>query len=58
MGLAWLAGNTGVFALMFGIGSLLLGTPAVGAILIIVGGASLVATLWSSGRYRKASGLD
>ncbi len=58
LGLAWLAGNTGVFALMFGIGSLLLGTPVVGAILVIVGGASLVATLWSSGRYRKASGLD
>ena len=57
LGAAWLAGNAGVFALMFGIGYLLLGPRAKGAVLALSGLFLLWATLRASKRFRLASGL-
>ncbi len=51
---AWVAGNAGVFALMFGLGHLLLGSPVTGGLLAVSGGGALVATLFASGRAREA----
>lgn len=58
LGAAWMAGNAGVFALMFGIGHLLLGPRALGASLALGGLLLLWATLSASARYRLASGLQ
>lgn len=51
---AWVAGNAGLFATLFGIGHLLLGRPAVGAVLLLAGLACLRSTLKIATRH----GLD
>jgi len=51
---AWVAGNAGLFATLFGIGHLLLGRPAVGAVLLLAGLACLLSTLKIATRH----GLD
>lgn len=52
---AWVAGNVGVFALTFGIGSMLLGRPAAGALTTLLGAAAIAATLAAAARAREAN---
>jgi SSS family solute:Na+ symporter len=49
---AWVAGNTGVFALTFGVGHGLLGSPLLGALMALLGAASLAFTVAAAGRAR------
>src|SRR5690606_22899729 len=49
---AWVAGNTGVFAITFGIGHALLGRLVQGTLLIAAGLGAIGATLWAGGKAR------
>lgn len=49
---AWVAGNTGVFCLMFGLGHLVLGRPGAGVLLATAGAAALAFTLRATRRAR------
>lgn len=51
---AWVAGNAGIFALLFGTGQVLLGDAAMGGVLCVVGMLLLIATLRIS-RYCSAA---
>ncbi len=50
--LAWVAGNVGVFSLLFGVGWLLLGRPGLGAFVVVVGAAGCVAAVRAAARSR------
>ncbi|MEX2609254.1 MAG: sodium:solute symporter family protein [Gemmatimonadota bacterium] len=58
VGLAWAAGNTAVFSLMFGGGHLLFGRPFTGAALLLLGSAAAVATLRATARARTLAAPD
>ncbi|MBW3534285.1 MAG: hypothetical protein KY453_03550, partial [Gemmatimonadetes bacterium] len=51
-GAAWLAGNVGVFGLMFGLGHVLLGRPVRGAVVAALGAGGIVLTVAALGRAR------
>jgi SSS family solute:Na+ symporter len=55
LGIAWLSGNAGVFALLFGIGGLLLGSPVPGALLVLGGLVGLWGAFRGSEAFRMAS---
>ena len=52
LALAWVMGNTGVFATLFGLGSIVLGTPVSGVALLLTGSAALWLTLRATERAR------
>ncbi|MGH7444559.1 MAG: sodium:solute symporter family transporter, partial [Longimicrobiales bacterium] len=56
--LAWLAGNLGVFGLMFGVGHLLLGRPWRGVMVLITGAAALGLTFAAAARARAPTSLQ
>ena len=55
LGIAWVSGNAGVFALMFGIGGLLLGSSVTGALLVLGGLVGLWGAFRGSEAFRMAS---
>jgi hypothetical protein len=52
---AWIAGNVGIFALMFGIGNALLGGPVAGVLMVAAGAAALMFTLRTTAAARAAA---
>ncbi|HUE77927.1 MAG TPA: sodium:solute symporter family protein [Longimicrobiales bacterium] len=55
---AWVAGNAGVFALMFGTGHLLFGRPVAGTLMALAGAAAVALTLAALSKVRRHTVSD